>query len=88
MLFNYNNNGHCSNFTECHMYFVRLNEWKEIEFSWKKLIIVLLPVNNFYKEWTQLTRQLHALIFIANIYVCYEMFSYICVTGKLFFSWN
>lgn len=24
-------------------------------------------------------------MFIANIYVCYEMFSNICVTGKLFF---
>ena len=28
---------------------------------------------------------LFALMFIPNIYVCYEMFSYISVTGKLFF---
>ena len=49
MLCNYNDNGYCNNFTECHMYFVRFNEWMEIEFSWKKLI--LLPVNDFYNEW-------------------------------------
>ena len=50
-----------------------MNERKS-NFLEKKLIIILLPVNNFYNEWTQLTRQLHALMFIANIYVCYQMF--------------
>ena len=38
-------------------------------------ILMLLPHNNLYNEWTQLLAQMHVLIFIVNIYVCHQMFS-------------